>query len=751
MSGHTPRLQGPQRAIASLLSLEAVESLLGAALSANKADALDDLLRRRPRFTRWFARRCLQPVLGAAGDAWREPRAAAQALQVWLRWTVSQLRPDHVPALTGIDRAAWLERTSWRPMLAVMCHYGFAAVPEFRERYRPRPDESAADNLCGLWAVGPSTFYRYLDKGKRLLAEWVHDRPLGAEQRLSLRALADEAARPAGANDAQRAAWHRRQSVQAVQGGDIASALWHALRGGDADAFLQLLQRHRIELADDAETDALVDALAATALTDRQRFDLCLAEAALHRARNAHERERESCEKAQRLASALDDKLMLGIVAGALGKYHEPRDDARAFAYYQDSVDFLREAGLEDGGGDVAPEVAQEYVHTLVKLAWLYVLRNDPRSKAALDEAQARRHVLALPAQLQAMLDQAWGEYWRRAGDLRRAIEHKHRALNAYERLGDRQAVLKTYGNLSLIHGDAKDFGKAIEYSRRVLAMAEQFPVEPETVAATWLNLGGTYFWQGKYEQAIEAYRQALEKSTAARLAVLVGRSHYNLAEAYYKRFQAGDDPLDEKRGDAHAAAALAAWPQGDPAPAEATRQLKSEILGARDERFYDRLLPQELAAHPAEMEAVLRQRAVLALPGPAQDQVRAHLAIAREYLAVSSKEREAALALVHKHGLKEQFAAEFEQLRSTFNRGLTREQQLASRWADEAGELLQEARRIAVLEHLFRAGSIQKSIYAQVCGVGLATASKHLVTLAERGLLEQTGKGPSTRYVLPA
>jgi Fic family protein len=54
------------------------------------------------------------------------------------------------------------------------------------------------------------------------------------------------------------------------------------------------------------------------------------------------------------------------------------------------------------------------------------------------------------------------------------------------------------------------------------------------------------------------------------------------------------------------------------------------------------------------------------------------------------------------------------------------------------------------LLDHLFRAGSIQKSIYAQVCGVGLATASKHLATLAERGLLEQTGKGPSTRYVLP-
>jgi Fic family protein len=38
---------------------------------------------------------------------------------------------------------------------------------------------------------------------------------------------------------------------------------------------------------------------------------------------------------------------------------------------------------------------------------------------------------------------------------------------------------------------------------------------------------------------------------------------------------------------------------------------------------------------------------------------------------------------------------------------------------------------------------------YAELCGVSPATASKHLSTLTERGLLRQTGKGPSTRYLL--
>jgi hypothetical protein len=63
-------------------------------------------------------------------------------------------------------------------MLAVMCHYGFEAVPDFSDRYRRRADESAVENLCGLWSVGTSTFYRYLDKGKRQLAESLPGRGL---------------------------------------------------------------------------------------------------------------------------------------------------------------------------------------------------------------------------------------------------------------------------------------------------------------------------------------------------------------------------------------------------------------------------------------------------------------------------------------------------------------------------------------------------------------------------------------------
>ena len=106
---------------------------------------------------------------------------------------------------------------------------------------------------------------------------------------------------------------------------------------------------------------------------------------------------------------------------------------------------------------------------------------------------------------------------------------------------------------------------------------------------------------------------------------------------------------------------------------------------------------------------------------------------------------------MVEREGLHDRFRAEFAELRRTFERELTREDQLAESWKRSSGDVLDDTRRAALIAHLLREGSINKSGYGEVCAVSPATASKHLVTLAERGLLVQRGKGPSTRYELPA
>lgn len=728
------------------------EAVVEALLAAHRAGTLDDWLRRHRRVAAWLMQHWLAPLRSAAGDTLDAAHAPA-AVAILLRWAIGQQRPDRAALEAPIARDAWLDRTSWRPVLALACQYGFMAVPSFRDRYRGHADEAAASQLCGLWSVGASTYYRYLDKGKRALALSLRGVPASAAQRLELRAAAREwAVEAAGlATPAARAAWHQRQAGAAQVGGDSVAALWHLAQAGDASGVARALQRHSLELANEGETAAIVDTVEAAATSPRTRVELQLARAALARMRGDADGELACHELALRLAAEADDALLLGMVHGALGKFHEPRDLDRAFAYYQDSVECLRRSGLGDEAG-AAIEVVEEYVATLVRLAWLYALRNDPRALTLLERAKtvAGRYALS-PATL-ALLEQTWGECLRRAGDLPRALEHKHRALVLYERIDDRQAILKTCGNLSLIYGEAKDFTRARDYAQRVLALAETMTVEPEILASTHMNLGVAWFWQTDYRRARDEYQHALDIAMRHRLHRVAGLAHYNLAEVAYLQFKASGDALDEQRGDAHAAAAVAIWPhESDPTHSEATRRLKRDILGPDQDRARDRMLPSEAAAHYAEVTEVQRQRELLALPGAPQEHVRAHLAIARAYLAIAMKEREAALALIDRHALTGGFSDELDALRRTFDRELTREQKLAAAWRESTADLLNAQRCNAVLAQLLEAGSLNKSGYAQLCALSPATASKHLVTLAERGLLVQSGKGPATRYTLPA
>ena len=725
-----------------------VEALLDAALAAQRQGTLAELMHQRPRAARWLMRRLEGLVRASAGEALGSHPADVAALL--LRWGVTQLRPDGLPAEAPIPPEAWLQLAGWRPVLALACQAGFLKVPDFPARYRRRPDEPALDNLCGLWDVAPSSFYRYLDRGRQALAVLLDEAPSSVARLLSLRqAAADEAARRLGLHGpAARAAWHRRQVPHALERRDPATALWQAWRAGERDLSVGLLRHHAPALAAAPETDALLERMAAAAPDTRGQFDIALARAALARARNAPERELQALERALHVAQGASDRLLLGIAYGALGKFHEPRDADRAFACYQDSAEFLR--GNDPAATDAL--AVEHYLTTLARLAWLYVLRNDPRARPLLDQAEALRAMHPPPDDVLGVLEQTWGEYWRRAGEPARSLEHRYRALNLFERVGDERSVLATWLNLIQIHGETKDFDRAIEYSRKVLEVAGRRPLESAIVVSTRLNLGATLFWQERLDLAIAEYEQALALSLDAGLRLHAFRARYNLAEAYYTRFRQFGRPEDERLGDACRQAALDA-PASDSSPAaiEAARQLKAGILGdgAVQQTEPDRLLPEEAAVHAEAFAGIRRQRERLARPGAPGEQLQAQLALARAYLDIALAERETARSLAERHGLAAACAADFEALTRRYARETGREQQLAAAWRGPAGDLLDEGRRLALAALLLGEGEVGKSAYAQACGVAPATASKHLSLLTARGLLVQSGKGPSTRYRL--
>jgi tetratricopeptide (TPR) repeat protein len=723
-------------------------TLIEAALAAQRAGTLDELVRQRPRAARWLMRRFRQLMVGTVGDSLEVEQPLVLSADLLLRWSLTQLRPDREPGFDGIDRKAWLDLTAWRPMLAAACYAGVLPVPDLRERYRRRIDEPPIENLCGLWGVGPSTFYRHLDRAKRSIAELLVHEPIGVPTRFALRRwLQSEVMRRQGlAVPEQRTAWHQRQAERALQRQDIGSALWHRLAAADVRGFIRALQVDALQSANHPESDALVERLAAGALTARDRVEIELARAALARTRNMADRTQHACENALQIAVAAHDKLLMGIAYGALGAFHETRDADRAFACYEDSAECLRQADPQRS--DHA--AVEAYLTTLTRLAWLYLQRNDPRAKTVLERTQEIGGAIDVPDEIAGMLAQSWGELARRSGQLREALQHKQRALNIFERLGDRRSVLATWLNLSSIYAELQQFERAIAYAERILEVAARQDVEPQIVAGTHLNLGATYYLEGRCDAAIDQYRQALNTSLACGLRLEATRAHFNLAEAHYKRFQTSRDPLDEHNGDLHVDAVLAApMSESSPALLELARKLKTDVLGQLNEPQKDRLISEESAVNLDEMTEIQRQRAVLAVPISPEAHARAHLAIANAYLQISVKEREAARLMIERHGLHERFTEELGRLHATFDRQLTREQRVLASWRQQAIDLVDDARRGMLVAHLLRDGSINKSAYADLCSVSPATASKHLTLLAERGLLQQTGKGPSTRYLL--
>lgn len=706
------------------------EALLDAAIQARRAGTLPELLRQHPLAARWCQRRWAD-LLADAGDGSDAARA-----DLLLRALTAQLRPDGGAGFEAVDAEAWLQRPGWRPFLAMAAHLGLVAVPDFPRQYRRRAGEPVLDNLCGLWDVGPSTLYRLLEKARVAMAHALLQGPVDGARRLAVRRLALP---PHG---------HAEAAARAALRGDAGAELWHRWQAGDLTGANTLLRQRAEALAGLPETDEMLAGLRTLPAPPRARFDLLMAGAAIERARSNADGERRACEAALQLAQAHDDRLLLGIAYSALGKFHEPRDGDRAFACYQHSAEALR--GLDPEHGDV--QALEHFVTTHVRLAWLYLQRNDERSRAVLDRAEALRTGFAVPDPLLGMLEQVWGLYWRFAGDLGRSIEHRQRALNVFERLGDRRSALAACQNIASALAERREFARAIQYAERVLDAARSETVDAELVGSAHGTLGSVYFWMGDFTRAIAQYQEALRHIEAFGLHRLGFRTRFNLAEAHFARFRELRDPEDERRGDAYVDELQRAdASQSSPQVLEAVQRLKASTLDAGAADAPRGLVDAERAAHFAEMQTIAAQRRVLAVPGDAAAHAEAHLAIAHAYAAIAAKEREAARTIVEREGLHARFAGEFAGLRQTFERELSLEDRVAAQWKQAAPELLDDTRRAAVVAHLVREGSLGKSVYAELAAVSPATASKHLAVLTERGLVEQKGKGPSTRYERPA
>ena len=737
-----------------LLQPGTLDRLLEAALAAYRVGALDRYCRQRERVARWCLKRFASPLswfdpaaIGPPSDA----PALGWQLECALRWAVLQLRPDGASAQAPIPPHAWAGATPWRPMLALACHHTLLTVAELPQRYRPRAGEPAFEHLCGLWDIAPSSFYRYVERGRQLLALELSS-AMTAPRALSLAAFAcDASCQRLGLNNpTERLAWHRASAAALLRHGvtrAIVGALWHTARAGDTVAALGLLEVHSLDLAASAFTDAVLASLDVGDADSTPRLQLALARANLAQVRGNLQDEQSQLSLALRHAVALGEPVWLGTVYAARGRCNEARDVERAMADYREAVGCFEQALPPSG----APEsqAVTGLVSALTSLAELYLLRNDPRATVLLQRAEQLCVSSDVPVDLRAKLQLTYGEYWQRQGDLTKAIEVTHHALSLSERGGNQRRIVSAWGRLARQYGDAHDIDKALHYVQQVMLVSNITPLAPETLAAIELNIGIAFFWKDRLDDAIEHYQRAAQVARAAGLKTILGKAQYNLAEAHFTRFQREGNIEDELQGDAFARMSQAIWEaDNDAAFSEATRNLKRTVLGERQHLVYDQLLPAELAKHFDAMKLIEQQRQRFETSSAVGERVDARLRIAQAYLHIAVAEREEALSLAREHGLQAELSPQLQALRQTFDSALSEQEQWIARWTE--AHVIPREHVAALVKRLACDGELTKSGCAQTCSVSPATASKYLADLTAAGLLTRVGKGPATRYLPP-
>jgi len=678
----------------------------------------------------------LRPCIGAMG-AWNAPDAPARAAEIVLQWSVDALLAD--AALADKTPRVWLERVELRPALALAAHYRFCEVPDFSARYYRRRGETAIENLCGLWDVGVSTLYRYLETARDRVAQLWQAQATPAHALENLRAFA--IGQNTGLGD--EAVAHERLAALAETANDEMSALWHWRMAGRVRECARVLARGAVALAQQNELDAHLRGLDALPCPPLDKTLLLLAMCDVYRLRHSP-LEFVTHERALQLAAAANDDASLALAHSRLGRYFEGRDADRAMTFYQDAVAFFRKSPPFVAGGE------EEYPRALVRLAWLYLNRNDPRAITVLEQADD-----LIPAQVRetrALLEQAFGAYYRRQKNFDRALEHTHHALNIYQALGDKEGALKTYINLGATYQRAEGYTQAAAYYRTVIDLMRELAHDADHLAVAHLNLGACYFSLGEYAEAVASYARALDICQTQQLAQRGGQACYNLAEAHYAWFKVSQEPRHQTLGDGFVERAINFWRSGNYlADIENARRLKADQHGRLAAPDLQSIAPRERAEHVVEMAEIDELRR--ALDGVddtrnAAEAVRLRMEIARRYARIAASEGELALRVAEQRGASAVYEAGLRAVQADFARSQSRERALVAQAAKAAN--LPESALLAAFKHLLTEGCLTKSAYAQASQVSAATASKHLMALAQAGVLVQLGKGPSTRYVLP-
>jgi tetratricopeptide (TPR) repeat protein len=704
---------------------------------------------RWPRLRRRLEQQWLGPIWGTWGDQVSQTERWPEAVRVLLQWTCGLVRPDHQLAL-GIGQipdTAWVEQTAWRPLLAVAATSNLLPVPDMPRHYRRTTGENALETLSGLWAVGTSTTYRYVDKGRRQMVDALAIAQIDADRRWALREVAFTARLselPVG--------WHSEISQSLAQHGHAMDAAWHLCRARQWTSLAELLRRRALELASSPEHNALSQTLRRADVELTSRVELALGESVMWRCLGDTDAEGDCLRLALRTAESVNNDIRALHIAEALygmGYFYNARDPEQAHTHLEAACQQILVASHHVSHIGQA-RLQSVYVSALAAQAFIQLRRNNPQALSLLKSAlSAANECEQLTVDAQCILLKAQAEAARCNDQLSEALRFRQQALVLYERAGDLREVLDSKVNLGQLLTQLGKAKEGREICEQVLKMAQSLSVRPEALLSAYVGLALADMTLGDLDSAVLQLNHVVRISQQFGLARHQLSGLMNLAEVHFLRMKQHGGIDDERLGDQYAKQARELAARLGLTQQEAKAQsLKQATLNPQTAVHH--LLPIETSAHPGEFAKIEALRAELALPRPPAQRARTHIALSQLYLRIAAKERDAARGLMQTHGLSD-LESELEALQQTWAHDGNLASRLSQRWREQVGDWLTDAQRKAVLARLLEEGSLSKSSYGEAAEVSPATASKHLGLLADKGLLEQQGRGPATRYVLPA
>lgn len=721
-----------------------------------KQGALPEWSSKSKRLQQRLERNFLALIWGALGDRVNPSNRWNVTVKVATQWLFGLMRQDQQLALglRDIPENAWTQQTSWRPFIALASVTGLISIPDFRTIYYRRPNESAIENICGLWAIGQSTGYRYIEKGRKIAINTLEKALNDGEKLWGLRDFSDniyDAMNPTHKNN-DKHQWHKIQAIHRLQLGYPSDTIWHLYKAEDWTEISKLLSTRTLEICTTKDIECFLNILNRENYPPLLKIDLSIAESLYWRCRGDSQKELDCLYLALKTSEVMPPPLKsIGSATALYAKayFDVAREPDSAIAKLEKaSLMFLEASNLPEEPLRIRAQ--NGFIMTNALLAYVHLRRGNPIASILIRNAEtARRSCIEVYPEADGMLLKARSWSARCNNAMEDAINLRLQVLSIFESSSNQREIIDANLNIGILYLQVGNFSSAERYLAAVLNASAIFPISPETMLSALGTIGVVQMAKGDSDNAIKYIIKSLSISRQYKLLQHEATSLLNLAEIYFIRFKSSGNCDDEISGDLYLkegtkiADALDLEQYKDKAAT-----LKDTVLNPKT--ALSTLVPPEQAAHAQEFVEIQKLRLEMAVPRPPTQRARTHIALSQLYLRIAAKERDAARGLMQTHGLSD-LESELEALQQTWAHDGNLASQLNQRWREQVGDWLTEAQRKAVLARLLEEGSLSKSSYGEAAEVSPATASKHLGLLADKGLLEQQGRGPATRYVLPA